>query len=87
MKEMENHLLEHLSIFDSWLKLYKAPCRGQFRIFRSKLKWIYWVISTQVFDYHDWNLQRIISKELSLSVKSKTKYDQLQLVNFYNQLN
>ena len=25
MKEMENHLLGHLSIFDSWLKLYKAP--------------------------------------------------------------
>ena len=25
MKEMENHLLGYLSIFDSWLKLYKAP--------------------------------------------------------------
>ena len=64
----------------------KAPRRGQFRIFRSKLsRWMY--VSLLIFDYHDWNLQRIISKELSLSVKSKTKHDQLQLGNFYNQLN
>ena len=48
MKETENLLLGHLSIFDSWLKLYKAPCRGQFRIFRSKLKGMYWVVFTHL---------------------------------------
>ena len=42
-------------------------------------------VSLLIFDYRDWNLQRIIIKELSLSVKSQTKNDQLQLVNFYNQ--
>ena len=36
MKETENHLLEHLSIFDSWLKLCKAPCRGSVSHFQVK---------------------------------------------------
>ena len=59
----------------------KAPCRGQFRIFRSKLKWMYWVIFTHL--HHDLSLQKMISKEWSLSVK-KIERKEARQYNVYN---
>ena len=80
MKETENHLLGHLSICDSWLKL-RRHVAVSFAF--SGQNWSECTeLSSLIFDYHGWNLQKIISKELRLLVKSKTMHDQLQLVNF-----
>ena len=69
MKETENHLLGHLSICDSWLKLRRHV--GVSFAFSGQN----WSECTVIFTHlhHDWNLQKMISKELSLSVKSNAK--------------